>query len=461
MKNYGYSSTFIEFLIVSYKVAGGLRLADIAQIENSALKSAKRTKNERIGVHGWHPYYAGYAERFVESAIEHLSLTPGQLVLDPWNGSGTTALVAQRRGIAEIGLDVNPVMNIFSTAKNAYLTDKGDNILAAARDAIASAKADKTVIADEDPLLDFMSPSLCRETRRLFTSIDGLKLPSVRLYPTLTGVLPITERPVHPVKAILLSCLFISARKAAGYRGGSNPTWVKTLETKPEVKSSEFFKLFEGQLSSMLEQIALVGFKPLKSPIHAAIYGDSKKIPLPDDSVDAVVTSPPYLTRIDYAMSTRPELLILGDTKSLRKTREETMGAPVIVDKTIEQSKAWGTICNSILDGVNDHPTKAARSYYLPNMLQYFRDAQHSLGELVRVLKPGCSALVVVQTSYFKEIEIPLAKIYVEMSEEMGVPAKVAFQEVVRGHMAHVNTKSSEYKKDKVFFEEVVQITKD
>ncbi len=37
--------------------------------------------------------------------------------------------------------------------------------------------------------------------------------------------------------------------------------------------------------------------------------------------------------------------------------------------------------------------------------------------------------------------------------------AEIAYQEEVRGHIAHLNTKSSQYKKNKVYREEVVHLT--
>lgn len=62
----------------------GLKLASLADVH-----TGKRGRRERTGVHAWHPYYAGYAEQFVADTLSILA-EPGDLVLDPWNGSGTT-----------------------------------------------------------------------------------------------------------------------------------------------------------------------------------------------------------------------------------------------------------------------------------------------------------------------------------------------------------------------------------
>ena len=120
----------------------------------------------------------------------------------------------------------------------------------------------------------------------------------------------------------------------------------------------------------------------------------------------------------------------------------------------------WGETCLAVLKQVEMHSSKAARSYYLPNMLQYFRDVELSLRECIRVLKPKSQALIVVQSSYFKEHEINLGQIYTEICRNLGTQCEIVNRDVVRGHMAHVNTKSSLYKSDKTYYEDVVCITK-
>jgi hypothetical protein len=81
------------------------------------LASAKRGAKERQGVHAWHPYYAGYSEAFVSSAIEYLGVNNSHVLLDPWPGSGTTAPVASRYKLPIIELEINPAMHLFANVK--------------------------------------------------------------------------------------------------------------------------------------------------------------------------------------------------------------------------------------------------------------------------------------------------------------------------------------------------------
>nr|WP_041284714.1 DNA methyltransferase [Desulfoscipio gibsoniae] len=54
---------------------------------------------------------------FVKDVLDRITIQKGATVLDPWNGSGTTTLVAAERGYKAIGFDINLVMFIVAKAK--------------------------------------------------------------------------------------------------------------------------------------------------------------------------------------------------------------------------------------------------------------------------------------------------------------------------------------------------------
>ena len=436
------------------------------------LASAKRTKNERQGVYAWHLYYAGYSEAFVLSAIKYLGLNSSDLILDPWNGSGTTAFVASQFEISTLGCEINPVMNIFSAAKSSYLIYQQKalkNILKEITNLLEKNTNNYYVLArdvynidrDRDPLLDFMSKSLCDGIRMLYLVLESIKYPKFDIVPQLSYILNCNNVKFNPFSAFFKAALFITARQLAGYKGGSNPTWIKTISiTKPEITQQELLCQYKKVVNSMIDDLKISSIPRLDKIIHLPLQMDSRSLNIGDNFIDGIITSPPYLTRIDYAMSTKPEILIISNPQILRKIRESTIGSPVIVDKNILENPLWGETCLQLLEQVKKHRTKAAISYYLPNMLQYFKDAELSLREIIRVLKPQKKALIVVQSSYFKEHEINLGKIYVELCNNLGVESQIASREIIRNHLAHVNTKSNQYKEKKVYFEDVVFIKK-
>ncbi|NCJ08768.1 hypothetical protein GS597_20105 [Synechococcales cyanobacterium C] len=424
------------------------------------LASAKRSPSERKGIHTWHPYYAGYSEAFVTSAIEYLAINKSHILLDPWHGSGTTALVASRYKLRTIGCEINPVMNIFSTAKSGFLIGQGKLIEKLSQEIEDRVLDSLSEDRDDDCLLDFMSESLSRGIRTLYLALNSYSYPQTPLDTRLFKHLEKIPSFFNPFEAFFKSALFITARKLAGYKGGSNPTWVKTLENKAEYCIEDIVAEWLRVVDCMIDDLHSAVIPTLDNIIHLPISMDSRKLCIHSNSIDGIITSPPYLTRIDYAMSTRPELLIINNSSFLRSIREKTIGAPVIFDKTIKVNPIWGVNCLTVLKQVETHSSKAAQSYYLPNMLQYFRDVELSLRECIRVLKPKSQALIVVQSSYFKEHEINLGQIYTEICRNLNTQCEIVNREIVRGHMAHVNTKSSLYKNAKVYYEDVVCITK-
>jgi SAM-dependent methyltransferase len=119
-----------------------LKLTSLADVH-----TAKRGERERTGVHAWHPYYAGYAEQFVADMLSVLA-KPGDLVLDPWNGSGTTTLVAQRCGLRSIGVELNPAMALYGHAKNLQFPQVSDAIVTGAENLIEIARQ----LVDREPV---------------------------------------------------------------------------------------------------------------------------------------------------------------------------------------------------------------------------------------------------------------------------------------------------------------------
>ena len=65
----------------------------------------------------WYDYYAGYSPDFVRDVLMYLNLNDDAVVLDPWNGSGTTTQVAEDIGYFAIGYDINPVIVIVAKAR--------------------------------------------------------------------------------------------------------------------------------------------------------------------------------------------------------------------------------------------------------------------------------------------------------------------------------------------------------
>src|SRR5690606_33445425 len=96
-----------------------------------------------------------------------------------------------------------------------------------------------------------------------------------------------------------------------------------------------------------------------------------------NESVDIVLTSPPYCTRIDYAVATSIEIATIR-VSNIRNLRDNLIGTSTIKKEVVEANSIWGSNCNSFLNKVKNHPSVASSSYYYKNHLQYFNDLYKS-----------------------------------------------------------------------------------
>src|ERR1041385_5175828 len=65
-------------------------------------------KNLNGEVHEWYRIILGYPDRLVAELLTRFEARPGQMILDPFCGSGTTLVEWMKMGIDSIGIDANP-----------------------------------------------------------------------------------------------------------------------------------------------------------------------------------------------------------------------------------------------------------------------------------------------------------------------------------------------------------------
>lgn len=410
-------------------------------METNFIRSAKRTNLERSGIYSWHSYYAGFSEAVVEDLLDHFLVRDNQTVLDPWLGSGTSAVVCQKRGIPFIGREINPVMVLFAKAKNPTLLNY--DLRQIGREIIENCYIINPKSAKAPEGFD----------QNWFLLLKSLEDNIITVVSSLSYSKSVKEL----IQAFFYSALFQVIRISGPFQKGSNPTWIK--KTLKDLDINNTIEVFLSCVEKMLHDLFDTFTGDRSSNIDVNI-GDSRQLDISNYDVDCIITSPPYLTRIDYAVATKPELQFIGDSNYVNELRRATMGAPIIRKDTPASNCLWGNTCYTFLEDVRRHKSKAASSYYLKNYLQYFDDAYTSLAEMKRVLKSNGKAALVIQTSYFKELLIDLPRIYVEMGESLGMKSNVISSYKVTQHMAHVNIRSSNYVKNKIFREEIVMLEK-
>lgn len=394
----------------------------------------------------WYDYYAGFSRSFTQSALTAAALSPNSTVLDPWNGAGTTTKTCSLVGFKSVGLDLNPAMVVISKAQ---LVTQADVELV--KEHCSSLTSNfKVDIQAEDLLTAWFCPKSVEMIRKIekfilkrnkFKSLDekikSLSYAQCFLYVVLFNIVRQHLIPFIP----------------------TNPTWIKKAQSDDKKVSLDWRTLRENFIGGIHKLSRSFNYVPIQnSQIRTA---SSTNIPLEDASVDLVISSPPYCTRIDYAVATLPELAILSVSghEEITTIRKSLMGATT-VPKAVDDGVALGAICEEFLSKVKSHSSRASSTYYYKNFFQYFYDLSQSVKEIVRVLKPGGKCFLVVQDSYYKDIHCDLASIIVQFFSINGSSLIKSYDFISKNNMANINPRGRKYRVRTKAIESVIELTK-
>lgn len=429
---------------------------------NSIIRNPKRDILSRVGKSGFFNYYASFSPGFVSDIIKYLRLKEGSLIMDPWNGSGTTTQVAQEMGYASIGYDINPAMVIVAKAKKLD-PDVTPSLVTLCLDIVNKAKRYKKYpLADYEPLETWFFPNTAAVIRNIERAIQNLLISEKYCYLYFNNKL----MPISNLAAFFYVAMFRSLKALICNFRSTNPTWVKKPKNEAErvfVSSDDIYNLFQEHVVEMTK-LLLNSKRIVLDTVYNSLLdiADSKEIPLPDDSIEAVISSPPYCTRIDYAVATCLELALLGCNyqEQLKNLRAKTIGSPIIINEELPIQENWGKTCINTINRIFEHETKASKSYYYKTYIQYFGSIYRSLKEINRTLKNIGSCALVVQDSFYKDVHVDLPSIFIEMGETFSWDVKLREDYQIKQTMVGINSKSNRYRNGVVATESVLVFQK-
>lgn len=382
------------------------------------VRSPKLTAKSRSGRGAWYSYYAGFSPGFVQDVLTGQGSSSSSLILDPWNGAGTTTGVATELGCSSWGIDINPAMVIVAKARLlGSVAHASEAILA--KHIAAKAATYKSSLLQEEPLGSWFCAQSGDAIRNIERAIQHYLIAPP--YNPLVRSNSLSE--VSALAAFFYVALFRAVRRLLHPFQTSNPTWMKVpssgkLRLRPSL--SDVSDEFENQVAAMSRTSdSLISSGQHDETTLATIEcGDSRQLNRSAATVDGVLGSPPYCTRLDYAIATRPELAVMGyDAEAIKALRDRMIGTATITKTTPSARPGWGTACNSFLERVENHKSRASDSYYRKNHLQYFDGLYRSLSEIDRVMRPGSPCVLVVQDSYYKEVHNDLPLMVEEMAQ--------------------------------------------
>jgi len=262
-------------------------------------------------VHRLHPYLGKFIPQLVEVFLRKY-FAPGQTVLDPFAGSGTTLVQANELGIHAIGYDISAFNVLLVSAKTKHYDLK--KVRHEILDVLE--KVHRATQADSYQLPLWNIDSDIEETSSDSTYLQLWFAPQA-LRELLAYRELIKDYEDQDILKIILSRSARSARLTTHF----DLDFPKAPQTEhywcykhsrmcePTTTAFQFLKRYSLDTIHRLEEFAIHRTQASTTIIH----GDSRKAEIP--RVDGVITSPPYVGLIDYHEQHRYayELLNLQD----------------------------------------------------------------------------------------------------------------------------------------------------
>ncbi|MFV1990541.1 MAG: DNA methyltransferase [Acidimicrobiales bacterium] len=378
--------------------------------ENNKLRTEDRA------AHGWYRFVLSFPPHLVRQYVERFAINPGDRVLDPFCGTGTTLVECKKLGIQSVGIEPNPIAWFASRVKVDWSAHP-DGLLSHASQIARLASEELKA----DGIDDFHGLPLFDAGREVAANLRTLPADTCKLLlKNSISPLPLHKTLVlrdmlerhkderftqHERLALAKAIVFGISNLHFGPEVGVGPT-------KPDAPVVATW--LEGVRAIANDLRQLDGKDSPKATVHRGDSRDLARV-LEPNSVDAVITSPPYPNEKDYTRTTRLESVLLGfigskqDLRSLKQSlvRSNTRGVyktdrddELVADHHEVQRIARAIERRRIELG----KTSGFERLYARLTKLYFGGMARHLSQLRIVLRPGAQLAYVVgdQASYLR-----------------------------------------------------------
>lgn len=326
--------------------------------------------------HDLHPYPAKFIPQLPGTFIARLS-SRGELIYDPFGGSGTTALEAIRLGRRAVSSDANPVATLIGRVKTSAVGIEDTAELHSLHSALRAAIEDGMPAASElIKRFGDAAPDIANRPKWFADEAYG-ELAHIR-----SRILAIASTSAKDIAYLALSRTVLAASfQDSETRYKSTPRIVLPGET-----TRRYVREFEAVMRIVSRNASATRYGV--SDFMTADVRRWEQIPIPPEAVDLVVTSPPYGNATDYHLYHRFRLLWLGyDPIALGRVE---IGSHL---KHQRESSSFSS---------------------------YFADLVQATKTIERLLKPGRYAAMVIGDSVYAGKTYNTAKFLAEQAQGLG-----------------------------------------
>jgi hypothetical protein len=384
-------------------------------------------------VHQWYRFVLSFPPHLVREYISKFGLNAQHRVLDPFCGTGTTLVECKKLGIPSFGLESNPVVHFASQTKLCWnvapqeLLDHALRVAETARRALAIQgfkEDEQTRLLDDAKAKRIELKVLPEECSDLLLTDSISNLPLHKTLVLLDAIAQHHDERFTNHERLALADALVNEI--------SNLHFGPEVGVGPAKLDAPVISLWLDGIRAMVQDLENL---PHNKTTEASVFlADSREVAsiLPPNSIDAVITSPPYPNEKDYTRTTRLESVLLGfirskeDLRNLKKQliRSNTRGVykadtdDLLVAGNIEIERIAAAIEKRRIELKKD---SGFEKLYARVTKLYFGGMTRHLSELRRVLCPGAQLAYVVgdQASYLR-IMIRTGQLLAEIATSLG-----------------------------------------
>jgi len=364
-------------------------------------------------IHKWYDYLEDFPYSLIEEKINEYKLTNDSIIVDPFCGSGTTLVSAKMFRINSVGFDANPLMAFISKVKTTWEIDlhKFEEYIRTTANKFLSHIRE----VDNNPYYDdFIYNMPKKELNQWLSPILQLEVSLLKKY-------------INTIDDVDIKDLFLLALSKSCF-DASYVSLCPGTTFYPFREKEEFWDLFTKKITQIF-----IDLKAIQSHNH---YGKSIVFDdtclnahnyLLNDSIDFIITSPPYPNDLEYTRQTRLELYLLDFVKNMEDVqiikRKMTKGSTKLI---FNNSDSESFISNfesvkNISDEIYEKTKNKNWGFDYPKMVrEYFGDMFLCLQEFYPLMKKSSHFLLVVGDQTIKGVYIPVCDILIEMGQRIG-----------------------------------------
>lgn len=379
--------------------------------DNFFLKNAGYSNYEdttSLPRHRWYYYKEGYSPNFVEKAIEYAGISKNDLIIDPFNGSGTTTLTSSMLGYKSIGIEVNPFTSFLSDAKV-------KNVGVSQLDKIEDKLLKAVNTGSNSPLLEFSTFSKKENLDKWLFNDEVLKSfeGGWQFSNSISGY--------NLRKIIRLALISTAMQNGNAKRDGKCLRYRNNWDRNGFNKDS-FIESLLLNISNIKDDLQIAPIS-VKSKI---LRGDSRNILKSTNEINEFklcITSPPYLNTFDYTDIYRPELFLgkfIQGSQKLYDLRLETIRSHIQAKWQLPTQNDFGLLFQQTMKHINENKDNLMHKN-IPLMIQaYFEDMLNILKLLKAKASKNAQVWFVVSNSAYAGLEVPVDLIIGDIATKAG-----------------------------------------